>query len=120
MIEESEYEVVFHERPSGRCPMDEFLDRLPVKVRAKLMRWIEKLEAEGPNLPRPYSDVLRGKIRELRLQFGNHQYRCLYFFDGKRIVMTHAFMKKTDRVPEGEIEYAESLMKEYHHEKIQR
>ena len=118
MTEESEYEVIFHERPSGQCPMDEFLDSLPSKVRAKLMRWIEKLESEGPDLPRPYADIVREKIRELRLQFGNNQYRCLYFFDEKRIVMTHAFMKKTDRVPEREIVGAEKLMEEYYHEKI--
>ena len=118
MTENFKYEVVFYVRPSGECPMDEFLDSLPVKVRAKLMRWIEKLEAEGPDLPRPYSDIIHGKIRELRLQFGGNQYRCLYFFDGKRIIVTHAFMKKTDRVPEREIGYAESLMREYCHEKI--
>ena len=118
MTENLEYEVVFYMRGSGECLMDEFLDSLPLKVRAKLMKWIEKLEAEGPNLPRPYADVIRGKIRELRLQFGSNQYRCLYFFDGKRIIMTHAFMKKTDRVPEGEIAYAKTLMKEYYHEKI--
>ncbi len=118
MIETPEYEVIFHERLSGQCPMDEFLDSLPLKVRAKLMKWIEKLEAEGPDLPRPYADVIRGKIRELRLQFGSNQYRCLYFFDGKRVIMTHGFMKRTARVPENEITYAENLMKEHYHEKI--
>ncbi len=114
----TEYEVVFHERSSGNCPMEEFLDELPIKVRVKLMKWIEKLEIEGPNLPRPYADVIRGKIRELRLQFGSNQYRCLYFFDGRHIIMTHAFMKKTDKVLDGEIRRAENLMKEYYDEKI--
>lgn len=97
--------------------MDDFLDEVPEKARAKLMKWIKKLEAEGPNLPRPYADVVRGKIRELRVQFGGIQCRCLYFFDGKRIVMTDGFVKKTDKVPEGEITRAESMMKEYY-EKI--
>ena len=118
MIRDSEYEVVFHERSSGQCPIDEFLDDLPLKVRAKLMKWIELLESEGPDFPRPYADVIRGKIRELRVQFGSNQYRCLYFFDGKQIVMTHGFIKKTERVPERDIEYAENLMKEHYNEKI--
>jgi len=98
--------------------MDEFLDGLATKVRAKLMKWLEILEQQGPNLPRPYADTVRGKIRELRLQFGSNQYRCLYFFDGRKIIVTHGFMKKTDKVPENEIVYAENLMKEHTHEKI--
>ena len=118
MTENPEYEIIFYTRSSGQCPMDEFLDELPVKVRAKLMKWMEILEVEGPNLPRPFADSVRGKIRELRLQFGGNQYRCLYFFHGKQIVMTHGFLKKTDHVPEGEIRYAENAMREYFHEKI--
>jgi len=98
--------------------MDEFLDGLTVKVRAKLMKWIQKLEEMGPDLPRPYADTVRGKIRELRLVFASDQYRCLYFFDGRKIVLTHGFIKKTCKVPENEIERAENMMREYFHEKI--
>ncbi len=93
--------------------MDDFLDTLPVKARAKLEKWMEKLELSGPDLPRPHADIVRGKIRELRLVFASNQYRCLYFFAGKTIVMTHGFVKKSDRVPESEIRYAERLMTEY-------
>ena len=117
---ESNYEAIFYVRPSGRCSMDEFLDGLPVKARAKLMKWLEKLEELGPDLPRPYADVVHGKIRALRVIFASSQSRCLYFFDGKKIVLTHGFVKKTDRVPDSEIERAESMTKEYYHEKIQR
>ena len=100
--------------------MDEFLDGLPVKVRAKLMKWIERLEEMGPDLPRPYADLVQGKIRELRLVFASNQIRCLYFFDGRKIILTHGFLKKTDKVPENEIERAINTMKEYFNEKIQR
>ena len=118
MTEETDYEVAFHERPSGRYPMDEFLDGLPAKPRGKLMKWIERLEVEGPDLPRPYADVVRGKIRELRMVFASDQYRCLYFFDSKKIVLTHGFVKKTDEVSKNEVERAENMMKEYFHEKV--
>lgn len=113
------YEVVFYEDAKGRCPTDEFLDTLSPKIRAKLEKWIEKLEQEGPNLPRPYADVLKGKIRELRLVFQSNYYRFLYFFFGKTIVMTHGFLKKTDKVPPGEIEKAEKVRQDFlqRHEK---
>ncbi len=77
------YEVLSYEDSRGDCPADEFLDNLPIKIRAKIEKWIEKLEEEGPNLTKPFADVVRGKIRELRVAFGSNQYRFLYFFFGK-------------------------------------
>ncbi len=76
-------------------------------------KWIEKLEGEGPNLPRPFADVVGGKIRELRIVFGSNCYRFLYFFSKRRIVITHGFVKKTKRLPSGEIEKAERLMQDF-------
>lgn len=101
------YEVLFYEDEKGRCPTEQFLKLLPLKVRGKLAKWIEKLEEYGPDLPRPYADVVRGKIRELRLVFASDHYRFLYFFHGKKIIITHGFVKKTDRLPENEIKKAE-------------
>ncbi len=99
-----EYEVLFYETRNGWCPVDDFLDTLTLKVKAKLEKWLEQLEIHGPNLPRPYADLLRDKIRELRLKFGSDQYRFLYFFLNKKIIITHGFIKKTNEVPEVEIE----------------
>ena len=107
------YEVIFFETSIGRFPTDDFLDTLQLKVRAKVEKWLEKLEEHGPDLPRPYADMVRGKIRELRIKFGSNQYRLLYFFYGKIIVVTHGFVKKTDAVPVNEIELAESYMDEF-------
>jgi phage-related protein len=107
------YEVEFYSNRKGRCFTIEFLNGVNVKIRAKIVKWIEKLENEGPNLPRPYADIIRGKIRELRVNFGSNDYRFLYFFFGKRIIVTHVFLKKTNRIPEGEIERAEQIMKDF-------
>jgi len=107
------YEVEFYENIKGECPVMEFLDGLQTKTRAKAAKWIDKLEEEGPNLPRPYADIVRGKIRELRVGFGTNECRFLYFFSSKRIVITHGFLKKTDKIPLGEIEKAERMMRDF-------
>ena len=60
------------------------------------------------------ADVVRGKIRELRIVFGGNQYRLLYCFAGKQIVITHGFVKKTGPVPVSELDRAERLMQEWH------
>src|SRR3989338_3757895 len=113
MSQNPEYEVLFYETQDRSCPTDDFLDGLGVKVRAKLEKWIEQLEFHGPNLPRPFADVVRGKIRELRLRFASVHYRFLYFFVGKKIIVTHGFIKKTAQVPEEEIVRAISYMDDF-------
>jgi phage-related protein len=112
MTKSARYEGLFYVKTNGECPMDEFLDALPVKVRAKIAKWIELLEEEGPDLPRPYADTLRDKIRELRVKFGPVQYRLLYFFMAKKAIITHGFVKRTDQVPKAEIEKALSAMED--------
>ena len=110
----AEYEVVFYGAADGECPTEEFLDGLAPKVRGKVAKWLELLEREGPNLPRPYADVVRGKIRELRVSFSGLHHRLLYFFHGKRIVVTHGFVKKTAAIPETEITRAERCMADFY------
>lgn len=107
------YEIILYEDKKENCQADYFLEKLPIKKRAKIEKWMEKLEEEGPNLPRPYADVVQGKIRELRIQFGTNNYRFLYFFFGKKIVITHGFLKKTNKVPVGEINKAVKIMKDF-------
>ena len=77
------------------------------KVRAKFFRSQQLLELYGPDLKRPHADMLRDGIRELRVGFGGNTYRALFFFMIRDvIVITHAFIKKTDKVPDGEIDRA--------------
>ena len=112
-MSEGTYEVLFYETAEGRCPTQDFLEALPLKVRAKITKWVDLLKREGPGLPRPYADVVRGKIRELRVSFGGMHHRLLYFFHGKRIIVTHGFVKKTAAVPEEELARAQRWMDDF-------
>lgn len=72
------------------------------------------LEDKGPTLKRPYADVVRGKIRELRIHYRSNQYRILYFFQLRdQIILVHAFSKKTQRLKERDIELAERRMEDW-------
>lgn len=93
------YKVIFYSTLRGNNPTSEFISDLPEKVQGKIIKLIERLEEHGPNLPRPYADLLRDKIRELIINFGNLDIRLLYFFDDKKIVITHGFCKKTRTTP---------------------
>jgi phage-related protein len=108
------YNLVFYTTERGDSPIDEFLDRLDKKPRAKVAAHLSLLEEQGPNLKRPYADVVRGKIRELRIHQSSNQYRILFFFQVRdQIVLAHAFSKKTQQLKEKDIELAEKRMKDW-------
>ena len=110
------HQIVFYTTERGDSPIDEFLDGLDKKSRAKVAAYLSLLEEQGPNLKRPYADLVRGKIRELRIHYSANQYRILYFFQvGDQIILSHAFAKKTQQLKEKDIELAERRMQDWLH-----
>ena len=107
------YELIFYTTLRGEAPALEFLLSLAAKPQAKVQKLIRYLQQQGPDLPRPYADTLRGKIRELRVGYGSLQVRFLYFFEGKSIVLVSGFLKKTSAVPDEEIIRAERRMTDW-------
>lgn len=78
------------------------------------MAAIDLLEDEGAELRRPYADYLRDGIYELRVRVSRVRYRVLYFLcDGTDIVLAHAIMKESARVPEAEIDRALRCMRDW-------
>lgn len=108
------YSVYFYVDGRGRAVVRDFIKELNKKSRAKIGRYIELLEQHGPDLVRPYADHVRDKIRELRIHAADGNVRIFYFFFiDKRIVLLYAFKKKTQDLPEREIEQAERNMEDF-------
>lgn len=99
-------DIVFY-REGEEIPGKDFFDSLPKKSFAKGIRMVEELSKKGHELRRPYADILRDGIYELRWRDVKVQCRLLYFFHGQGIVVvSHGIQKKGDAVPEIEIERA--------------
>jgi len=108
------YSLVLYTTERGDSPIDEFLDGLDKKSRAKVAAHLSLLEEQGPNLKRPYADIVRGKIRELRIHYSSNQYRILFFFYVRdQIVLLHAFSKKSQQLKEKDIELSERRMEDW-------
>lgn len=117
--------VVYYEDEEGNCPALEFIDSRSVNNQAKVLALIDLLEQQGPNLPRPYADLLTDGIHELRLKLSGDQVRFLYFFTFRHyIIMTHAFIKNVQKVPTREIkravEYRKEFLSRFTEEKLRR
>lgn len=108
------YSLVFYTTEKGDSPIDEYLDGLDKKSRAKVAAYLSLLEEQGPNLKRPYADIVKGKIRELRIHYRSNQYRILFFFYVRnQIVLLHAFSKKSQQLKEKDIELSERRMEDW-------
>jgi len=109
LSQDEPYTVDFYIDPRGDAPAKDFLESLPERPRDKAEAWIALLAEKGPNLARPYADVVSGHIRELRVKFGRLEIRLLYFIHRRSIILTQGFLKKTRAIPPAEISRAERL-----------
>ena len=87
----------------------------PVDVLADYARIVELLVEHGPNLKLPYSRPFGDGLFELRPRGKPGIGRALYcFLAGKRVIVLHAFIKKSQQTPDHEIKLARKRLKEIH------
>lgn len=108
------FEISFYTDSHGRQPAKDFLLSLDIKMRAKMMRTIDLLADNGPQLREPYSKNLTDGIFELRAKVGSNISRVLYFFIvGKQVILSHGFIKKSPKTPHAEIARAKTYKADY-------
>lgn len=89
------------------------IESWPVDVVADYARIVELLIEHGPNLRLPHSRALGDGLFELRPRDKSGTARALYcFLVPRRVVVLHAFTKKSQQTPEREIKLARQRMKE--------
>jgi phage-related protein len=113
-VKEQQFKAIFYNKQDGAEPAKIFLDELDAKMFAKMIRAIDILKVGGTAVREPYSKHLDDGIFEVRAQVGTDISRVLYFFFvGRRIVLTHGFIKKTQKIPLSEIERAKRYRTDY-------
>ena len=110
----ADWKIVYYEDSSGTSPVYEYINSQKVGNQAKIASWLSLLEEKGPLLTRPYADLLRNGIHELRIKLSGNQVRFLYFFCFRDfIVLTNSFSKTTFKVPEKQIRMAEKYRNDF-------
>ncbi len=108
------WKLEYFRSSSGKCPVEEFIDSLDARSRAKVARTLDLLEEFGTGLGMPYAKPLENGLWELRIREGRNRYRVIYFLAaGSTFVLLHGFGKKTAAVPRKDIELAERRREEY-------
>jgi len=86
---------------------------LPAGFVARFIRYAEKMECYGPDLGMPHTRAMSDGLFELRLKAGEGIARVFYCtLVGRRIVMLHHFIKKTDKTPAKALNVARTRKKE--------
>lgn len=108
------FEIIFYETSDEDKPMEDFLDSLDPKMRAKLVGILQILQEKGNSLREPYTKRLDDGIFEIRAKVGSNRSRTLFFFMvGRQIILTNGFIKKSQKTPSREIEIAKERRADY-------
>lgn len=92
------------------------IESWPVDVLADYARLIVLLAEYGPGLRLPHSRAFGDGLFELRPRGRSGTGRAFYcFLVGKRVIVLHAFIKKTRQTPESELKIARKRLKEVQH-----
>lgn len=107
MPESIEWTTEFYIEVNGTSPVEEFLDTLDLKTRARFRWSMEQLRVRNVRAREPLVKHLDGDLWELREESQTNIYRIVYFFfTGRHIVFLHGFQKKSQKTPRKELELA--------------
>jgi phage-related protein len=110
--------IEYYEKQNGRIPVYDFLVNLSPKMKAKALREIDLLEEYGTNPNEVNTASIEGSrykgIWELRIRFAGDISRIFYFtYSPNKIVLLSAFVKKTMKTPQLELDSALKYKHDY-------
>lgn len=93
--------------------VDAEIHSLPKDLRAAFLRLSERIESVGlERIGEPHLKHLRGKLWEMRLTGRDGIGRAIYLTaTGRRVILVHAFAKKTRKTPQSALALAEQRAK---------
>lgn len=88
----------------------------PSGIRASLLRVLERMGEHGANLGMPYTRAMGSGLFEIRAKGSEGIGRVFFCVQvGKRIVILHSFIKKTQETPAHDLNIARKRLKEVQH-----
>lgn len=108
------WEIKYYEQPSGNCPTEIFLDSLDKEKELPYVMFVFDLgEEKGNELRMPHSKPLGDRLFEYRVKANKKLFRFPYFFDNGFIVITHGLIKKSNKLPKGDLAKAKKYRRSY-------
>ena len=103
-----EWEILYFREELQRTIME-----FPPGIQARFIHLAERIEIFGPNLGMPHSRAMGKGLFELRMKSKEGIGRVFYCtLSDHRVMMLHAFVKKSAKTPARELRIAQARAKE--------
>ena len=108
-------QAFFFSSPQGNEPVRDFLLRLSKEDRILIGADIKTVEYGWP-IGMPVCKPMGNGLYEVRTNLSDKRIaRVLFCFKGKKMVLLHGFIKKTQKTPKSDLELARKRQKEVEH-----
>ncbi len=106
--------IEYYETADGLSPVRAYIDTLPADDAAQVTYEVDLLATLGIALGMPHARPIQGSgLWELRSRDRNHHRIFYVAMRGRRMLLLHAFAKKTEKIPQREIRTAERRLVDY-------
>ncbi|MCX5905343.1 MAG: type II toxin-antitoxin system RelE/ParE family toxin [Proteobacteria bacterium] len=100
------YQITNH----GKSPLEDFFKSLTKENKNKIIALLQSTADHG--LPSNTEKYKKLHCKEIKLnEFKAHQIRIFCALDGKKIILSNGFLKKSNKTSKAEINRAKSLLK---------
>ncbi|HET7329254.1 type II toxin-antitoxin system RelE/ParE family toxin [Dyella sp.] len=90
-----------------------YIENWPAGVRASFLRIVETMVELGPDIGMPHTRAMGASLFEVRAKGREGIGRAFYCtVVGRRIVILHAIIKKTEKTPAHDLDIARARLKE--------
>ncbi|OFZ18847.1 MAG: hypothetical protein A2Z20_02470 [Bdellovibrionales bacterium RBG_16_40_8] len=96
----------------GSIPAEEWLESQSPKMQQKLAALFAMLGDIGKIFNEQKFKHLSDTSQLFEFKADQGRVLC-FFFIGKRVILTHGFLKKSDKIPKGEIDRAENIKADF-------
>lgn len=105
--------INYWRNPSGKVPVEKYIDSIDNKEeRGELLSILKGVQENGTDAVGVAFRQIEGKLWELKIRIHSDQHRIFYIvIKGKEMILLHAYLKKTQKIPLKEIEVARQRMK---------
>src|SRR5438445_9391997 len=103
-----EWQIVYYSEQLQQAIRD-----LPANLRARYVHLVERMAAFGPDLGMPHTRAFGKGLFELRMKAKEGIGRVFFCtLPARRIMMLHAFIKKSGKTPATDLKIARNRLKE--------
>ncbi len=104
------FTLIFFKENSGREPVIDWIKKLDKHEQIKIAEDLQTLQCRWP-LGMPLVRHLVKELWEVRSRLNNRIARIIFVVKDKDIILLHGFIKKTEKMPQHDIELAQSRLK---------